>query len=286
MEDELKTTDYYKYWDKLCSNKASNSISVLSSKLHTQQPGLALSSSATKIEGNEIERENSFPEKMEDPVAIIIGAGPSGLATSACLNHHSIPHIVLEREDCYASLWRKYTYDRLHLHLRKQFCELPHVSFPDSYPAYVPKNQFLQYLEDYVSRFKISPMYQRSVEFASFDEEAKKWNVKAKNVSSGEVEEYSARFLVVASGETSNPFIPELEGLNTFSGEFLHSTKFKNGKTYRDKNVLVVGSGNSGMEIALDLANHGARTSIAIRSPVTYHLARSIFNLFVSSINY
>ena len=212
---------------------------------------------------------------MQNPVAIIVGAGPSGLATSACLNQHSIPHILLEREDCYASLWKKYSYDRLRLHLRKQFCELPHMSFPDSYPTYVPKDQFLQYLDDYVSHFKISPMYQRSVEFASFDEEAKKWNVKARNVSSGEIEEYSARFLVVASGETSNPFIPKFEGLNTFTGEVIHSTGFKNGKTYCDKNVLVVGSGNSGMEIALDLANHGARTSIAIRSPVTYHLARS-----------
>ncbi|KAB5561284.1 hypothetical protein DKX38_006241 [Salix brachista] len=128
-------------------------------------------------------------------------------------------------------------------------------------------------------------MYQRSVEFASFNEEAKKWNVKAKNVSSGEIEEYSARFLVVASGETSNPFIPELEGLNTFSGEFLHSTKFKYGKTYRDKNVLVVGSGNSGMEIALYLANHGARTSIAIRSP-THILSREMVYLGLTLMKY
>ncbi|KAJ4846218.1 hypothetical protein Tsubulata_025569 [Turnera subulata] len=208
---------------------------------------------------------------MKDTVAIIVGAGPSGLATSACLTLHSIPHIILEREDCFASLWKKYTYDRLHLHLRKQFCELPHFPFPKSYPQYVPKDQFIKYLDDYVSHFKITPVYQRRVELAAFDEETKKWNVKARNVSSGDIEDYSARFLVVATGETTDPFVPEVEGLDSFTGsgrEAIHSTQYRTGKTYQDKSVLVVGSGNSGMEIALDLANHGAKTSIVIRSPI------------------
>nr|UYI36716.1 putative YUC protein [Turnera joelii] len=208
---------------------------------------------------------------MKDTVAIIVGAGPSGLATSACLTLHSIPHIILEREDCFASLWKKYSYDRLHLHLRKQFCELPHFPFPKSYPQYVPKEQFIKYLDDYVSHFKITPVYQRRVEQAGFDEETKKWNVKARNViRSGDIEDYSARFLVVATGETTDPSVPEVEGLDSFtgSGEVIHSTQYKTGKTYQDRSVLVVGSGNSGMEIALDLANHGAKTSIVIRSPI------------------
>lgn len=205
---------------------------------------------------------------MQEPVVIIVGAGPSGLATTACLNQHSIPHIILEREDCFASLWKKFTYDRLHLHLKKQFCELPHLPFPASFPTYPSKDHFIKYLDHYVSHFKISPIYKRCVESTSYDEATKKWTVIARNVSSGETEEYSARFLVVATGEASNAFIPEVGGLNTFTGDVLHSTQFRTGKAYKDKNVLVVGSGNSGMEIALDLANNGARTSIVVRSPV------------------
>ncbi|XP_021660541.2 probable indole-3-pyruvate monooxygenase YUCCA10 [Hevea brasiliensis] len=222
---------------------------------------------------------------MQDPVAIIVGAGPSGLATSACLNQHSIPHIILEREDCFASLWKKYSYDRLHLHLKKQFCELPHMPFPASSPTYIPKDHFIKYLDHYVSHFKISPIYQRCVESASYDEATKKWKVMVRNVSSSETEEYSARFLVVASGEACNPFIPEVEGLNSFTGDALHSTQFGNGKAYRDKNVLVVGSGNSGMEIALDLANHGARTSIVVRSPV-HILSREMVHLGLVMLKY
>ncbi|GKU86727.1 hypothetical protein SLEP1_g1216 [Rubroshorea leprosula] len=204
---------------------------------------------------------------MQEYPVIVVGAGPSGLATAACLNQHSIPYILLEREDRFASLWTKYSYDRLHLHLPKQFCTLPHMPFPASFPTYVSKYRFIEYLDSYVSHFKISPLYRRCVEEASFDEGSKKWVVMARNLSSGEVEKYSGRFLVVATGETSNPYTPEIEGLHTFTGNVLHSTLYKNGKGYSDKNVLVVGAGNSGMEIALDLANHGAKTSIVVRSP-------------------
>ena len=89
--------------------------------------------------------------RAQEQVAIIVGSSTSGLATAACLSQLSIPYIILEREDCIASLWKKYSYNCLHLHLGKQFCELPHMSFPSSYPTYMPKKLFKQYLDDYVS---------------------------------------------------------------------------------------------------------------------------------------
>ncbi|GMP91230.1 hypothetical protein CsSME_00042011 [Camellia sinensis var. sinensis] len=206
--------------------------------------------------------------EMPEPAVIIVGAGPSGLATAACLNRLSIQNIVLEREDCFASLWKKKSYDRLHLHLAKQYCELPHMSYPKNSPTYVSKKQFIQYLDDYVAHFNISPMYNRPVVSADYDEVSQKWKVKVRNMVSDEVEEYSGKFMVVATGETSDEFIPEVEGLRNFTGEVIHSTLYKCGDKYRDKRVLVVGSGNSGMEIAFDLSNYGAKTSIVVRSPL------------------
>ncbi|KAI5680385.1 hypothetical protein M9H77_01612 [Catharanthus roseus] len=203
-----------------------------------------------------------------DQLTIIVGAGPSGLSTAACLNKLSLPYILLEREDCFASVWKKYSYDRLHLHLAKQFCELPFMQFPEAYPTYVSRNEFLRYLDEYVSHFKISPIYRRTVDSGEYDELNKTWKIKARNLSSNEVEEYSGRFLVVATGETSDAFIPDVKGLSNFSGEVIHSTRYKNGEKYKDKKVLVVGAGNSGMEIAFDLSNYGAKTSIAVRSPI------------------
>ncbi|GAU42528.1 hypothetical protein TSUD_341540 [Trifolium subterraneum] len=110
-------------------------------------------------------------------------------------------------------------------------------------------------------------MYNRAVELAEYFDYDDKWKVKAKNKNSGEVEEYSGKFLVVASGETAEPRVPEVQGLEGFKGKVIHSTGYKNGKEFKDEHVLVVGSGNSGMEIALDLANFGAKPSIIVRSP-------------------
>ncbi|KAL5705485.1 indole-3-pyruvate monooxygenase [Ranunculus cassubicifolius] len=205
---------------------------------------------------------------MEQTRVIIVGAGPSGLATSACLNTHGIPNIVLEREDCCASLWKKKAYDRLKLHLAKEFCNLPHMPFPTHAPTYVPKDQFISYIDEYASFFHIKPNYCRSVESASYDVNTKKWRVTVKNTVSSATEVYIAEFLVVATGENSKGFIPAFPGLDDFSGESIHSSEYKSGSKYQGKDVLVVGSGNSGMEIAYDLSNYGARTSIVIKSPV------------------
>lgn len=201
-------------------------------------------------------------------ITIIVGAGTSGLATAACLTQQSLPYVILEREDCFASLWKKYVYDRVHLHLPKEICELPLVKFPRNYPTYVPRNEFLKYLDEYVSRFEIRPLYRRCVEFAEYDEVTQGWKVKARNLISNQLEEYNGKFLVVSTGESCDPFVPEVQGLSSFPGEVIHSTRYKNGKNYKDKRVLIVGSGNSGMEIAYDLSNYGAKTSIVIRSPV------------------
>ncbi|XP_043720032.1 probable indole-3-pyruvate monooxygenase YUCCA10 [Telopea speciosissima] len=205
---------------------------------------------------------------MKETLVIIVGAGPAGISISASLNLQSIPHIVFEREDIYCPIWNKRSYDRLHLHLAKQFCELPHMPIPDSYPTYLPRKLFVQYLDDYVTKFKVNPVYNRSIESATYDKAAGKWVIKARNTKMNEVEEYSSRFVVVATGETTDPFIPEINGIESFTGEFLHTSKYKTGSPFANKSVLVVGCGNSGMEIAYDLSNFGAKTSIIIRNPL------------------
>ncbi|KAH6758149.1 Flavin-binding monooxygenase family protein [Perilla frutescens var. frutescens] len=199
---------------------------------------------------------------------VIVGAGPAGLATSACLNQKNIPNIVLEREDCAASLWRKRAYDRLKLHLAKEFCELPHMPFPPNAPTFVPKNVFVEYLDEYSSRFQISPLYHCIVVSATFDQGEDNWVIVAQDARSGTTEKWVAKFLVVATGENSEGSIPSILGLDSYKGEVLHSNGYDNGERFKEREVLVVGSGNSGMEIAFDLSNWGARTSIVIRSPV------------------
>ncbi|KAG6721580.1 hypothetical protein I3843_03G117700 [Carya illinoinensis] len=221
-----------------------------------------------------------------ETVAVIVGAGPSGLAISACLTLHSIPFIILEREDCYASLWKKRTYDRLSLHLAKEFCYLPFAKHPRKAKTYISKDAFLRYIDDYVSHFKITPRYHRSVESAELDKVQGKWRIEAHNTIDEKIEVYFASFLVVASGENSEGYIPDIPGLDGFPGEVVHSSHYKSGLKYENKDVLVVGCGNSGMEIAYDLSNYHARTSIVVRSPFhvltkgMVHLGMSLLKWF------
>ena len=206
--------------------------------------------------------------EMEGVTVLIVGAGPAGLATAACLSQFSIPYAIVERESCSASLWRNRAYDRLKLHLAKEFCELPHMSYPIDAPTYIPKTLFVKYLDDYVERFNIQPKYLTSVESSTYDNDEKCWSIVAKDMSKCTTVKFMAKFLVVASGENSAENIPMFPGLENFPGDVIHSSSYKSGKSYSGKNVLVIGSGNSGMEIAYDLATHGANTSIVIRSPV------------------
>lgn len=204
-----------------------------------------------------------------ESVVVIVGAGPAGLAVAACLFMLSIPFIILEKDNCIGSLWKKRTYDRLQLHLAKQFCELPYMAFPREMPTFIPRDDFIRYLDNYALNFGINPIYHMNVESATYDEREQKWETKATNVVTNETNHYRAKFMVVASGENSMGYIPDLPGLGTFNGEVLHSSDFKSGRYYTGKSVLVIGSGNSGMEIAYDLATHGATTTISVRSPVS-----------------
>ncbi|XP_047306631.1 probable indole-3-pyruvate monooxygenase YUCCA11 [Impatiens glandulifera] len=203
-----------------------------------------------------------------DTVVIIVGAGPGGMATSACLNLLSIPNIVIEREDCCASLWKKKAYDRLKLHLAKDICKLPHMPFPPTAPTYVLRNDFIAYLDNYVSQFNIEPFYRHNVMSAFHDRTHDKWIVHAEDMDTGVKRTFMGMFLVVATGINSQGVIPKIDGMSNFGGTVLHSSQYKNGKIFEDKDVLVVGCGNSGMEIAYDLSNYYARCSIVVRSPV------------------
>ncbi|WOL00184.1 putative indole-3-pyruvate monooxygenase YUCCA9 [Canna indica] len=204
---------------------------------------------------------------------IIVGAGPSGLAVAASLKEHGVPFHILERADCIASLWQKRTYDRLKLHLPKQFCQLPNRPFPEDYPEYPTKKQFVEYLEDYAKHFGISPQFNQAVQSARYDETSGLWRVKTVGAGSQagnrnlEVE-YICRWLVVATGENAEKAVPELEGLGEFSGDVTHASEYKSGEAYCGKRVLVVGCGNSGMELGLDLCDHNAYPAMVVRDSI------------------
>ncbi|KAL6849962.1 hypothetical protein ACP4OV_020589 [Aristida adscensionis] len=208
------------------------------------------------------------PEEEEE--VIIVGAGLSGLAASACLSLRGVRSLVLERDDCVGSLWRKRAYDRLTLHLPKSANALPRAPHPPEAPVYLPRDHFVRYLDAYAARFAVRTRLRREVRAARFDAAAGRWVVEAVDLATGEVELYSPRFLVVASGQNDGRHVPEVPGLEGFPGKVMHASEYRSPEGMRGMAVLVVGSGNSGMEIAYDLAEAGAVTSIVVRSE--FHL--------------
>lgn len=207
------------------------------------------------------------------PGPLIIGAGPSGLAAAACLKKRGVPSLILEKENCIASLWKLKTYDRLRLHLPKKFCELPYMKFPSEFPVYPTKQQFITYLEDYARSFSIEPMFGQEVLWTKYDRSMGLWQVEAKE------SRFLCRWLIVATGENAEPVVPDIAGISNFGGRLMHTSTYKNGADFEGSKVLVVGCGNSGMEVSLDLCNTGAQVSLVVRDKVTTPL----FHLFVFS---
>lgn len=218
------------------------------------------------------------------PGPVIVGAGPSGLAVAACLKERGVPSVVLERDNCIASLWQLKTYDRLRLHLPKQFCELPLMPFPSSFPRYPTKQQFVDYLEAYTRRFDIRPAFDQTVESAEYDGAVGFWRVRTKGKRGGSGAEYVCRWLVVATGENAEPVVPAVDWMEEFAGQVVHTSVYKSGEAFGGKKVLVVGCGNSGMEVCLDLCNYNARPSLVVRDTVRTAIHQSPFSLIYMHI--
>lgn len=216
---------------------------------------------------------------------LIVGAGPSGLAVAACLRDYGVPFVMLERTDCIASLWQKRTYDRLKLHLPKKFCQLPKMPFPSHFPEYPTKSQFIQYMESYAKHFDINPQFNVTVQCAKYDDTCGMWRVRAVNGNKNKpVEvEYICQWLVVATGENADCYVPEITGMEEFDGSVIHAADYKSGDMYQGKQVLVVGSGNSGMEVCFDLCHHNAYPTMVVRDSVRpcYQFSSFLF-LFLS----
>lgn len=196
---------------------------------------------------------------MSGNSTIIIGAGAAGLAVSACLKQAGISNTILEQSNQIGATWRKH-YDRLHLHTDKRNSGLPYASMPGSYPRYPSRDQVVAYLENYAKQFQLDIRFDQHV--TSAKRVGGQWQVQTQDTL------HSAPNLVVACGYARQPLMPEWPGLKSFPGKVLHSSEYKNGAEFKGKNVLVVGFGNSGGEIAVDLYEHGARSSIAVRNAV------------------
>lgn len=201
----------------------------------------------------------ALPERV---AAVVIGAGPAGLAAAAELQRVGVETLVLDKADRVGSSWAGH-YDRLHLHTSRGLSGLPGYRIPRRYGRWVSRDGVLSYLAEYAALHGLD--VRLGVAATSVERGVDEWRVAwQRGDESGVI---ATDTVVIATGYNHTPRRPDWPGLDAFAGKVVHSSEYKNPGLLGAREALVIGPGNSGAEIAADLADAGVRVSLAMRTP-------------------
>jgi putative flavoprotein involved in K+ transport len=197
-----------------------------------------------------------YERPVESYEIVVVGGGSAGLATAALLQQDGLGPLVLEAGPEPGAAWRE-RYDRLHLHTPRLLSGLPGLRIPRRYGRWVARDDLIEYFHEYTAVHDIDLRVNCRVERIE-----PSWTL---HTSDGDVQ---ADHVVVATGYNGAPFVPAWPGRESFTGELVHSSQYRSPAPYRGKDVLVVGAGNSGAEIAHDVVDGGAaRSRLSVRTP-------------------
>lgn len=202
-----------------------------------------------------------------DPTVIVVGGAQAGLSIAARLNQLGVDTLVVEKWPRIGDSWRK-RYHSLALHNSIHLNHLPYMDFPPTFPKYIPKDMLGNWFEFYAVAMEINFWTDTEFVGGSWDDEAKVWTTRLQR-SDGTERIMRTRHIVFANGVSSYPFIPDIPGIEDFKGEIVHSEGFSSGVAWKGKNALILGTGSSANDIALDLHSHGVNTTLIQRGSTT-----------------
>ena len=196
---------------------------------------------------------------MEKRSIVIVGGGSAGLATAALLRQRGLDPLVLESGPEPGAAWRS-RYDRLRLHTPRLLSGLPGLRIPRHFGRWVARDDLIEYFRRYVERHNLD--VRTGARVVRIEQDGTAWRLETEQ---GPIH---ADDVIVATGYNGAPFIPAWPGREGFGGELIHSSQYVNPAPFRDRDVLVVGAGNSGAEIAHDVIDGGAKRSrLSVRTP-------------------
>ena len=203
-----------------------------------------------------------------DPVVLVVGGGQSGLAIAARLGQLDVDTLVVEKNKRIGDNWRV-RYHSLALHNQIDVNHLPYLKFPPTWPRYIPKDMLANWLEMYAECLEVNCWTETEFGAGStYDPATKKWTVKLRRAD-GTERVMHPHHIVFANGTNGIARLPDLPGLQDFAGDTFHSHGFKSGEAWRGKTALVLGTGNSGHDVAQDLHSNGVDTTIIQRGSTT-----------------
>jgi cation diffusion facilitator CzcD-associated flavoprotein CzcO len=200
-----------------------------------------------------------------DPAVLVVGGGQAGLSIAARLRQLDIDTLIVDREARIGDNWRN-RYHALTLHNQVQVNHLPYMPFPPSWPTYIPKDKLAGWFESYVESLELNYWTGTELESGTYDEAQGRWTVALRH-HDGTTRTMHPCHVVMATGVSGIPSVPDIPGLKAFTGEVLHASQYRDGEDWKGKRALVIGTGNSGHDIAQDLASSGASVTLAQRSP-------------------
>ena len=199
-----------------------------------------------------------------DPAVLVIGGGQSGLCIAARLKQLQVDTLIVDRELRIGDNWRN-RYHALTLHNQVQVNHLPYMLFPPNWPTYIPKDKLAKWFEAYVESMELNYWTATEFEGGSYDENEQRWSVVLRRAD-GSKRIMHPRHVVMATGVSGIPSLPDIPSLQKFTGTVIHSSQYTDGEEWRGKRALVIGTGNSGHDIAQDLHSSGADVTLVQRS--------------------
>lgn len=210
-------------------------------------------------------RKASSAYADHDPTVVVIGGGQSGLSIAARLKQLNVDTLIVDREMRIGDNWRK-RYHALTLHNQVQVNHLPYMLFPPNWPTYIPKDKLANWFEAYVEALELNFWTETEFEGGAYSEKEGCWTVTLRRAD-GSRRIMRPRHVVLATGVSGIPNVPDIPGLENFTGKVVHSSQYDDGENWKGKRAIVVGTGNSGHDIAQDLHSSGADVTLVQRSP-------------------
>ncbi|MBL5974773.1 MAG: NAD(P)/FAD-dependent oxidoreductase [Candidatus Leucobacter sulfamidivorax] len=216
-----------------------------------------------------------------EPAVVIVGGGQSGLALAAELKQMGVSSLILERNARVGDNWRK-RYRSLVLHDPVHSDHMPFLPFPSTWPVFMPKDKFGDWLETYASVLELNVWTSTEFEGARWDEAGNSWTVEVDR--DGEKRTLRPHHVVLATGISGLPKMPTIPGESEFRGRVMHSSAFSDAADFQGQRVVIVGASNSAHDIAHDLAENGVAVTMVQRSATQVATSKHMFDVLFEGL--